>query len=218
MAEIDTQATVKTQARYDRIAPIYDRMEALMERTARKWRELLWAQVGGEEILEVGVGTGKNIPYYPKGRKLTAIDLSTKMLRRARRRAAREGVEVELRQMDAQALDFPDKSFDTVVASFVFCSVPDPVSGLRELGRVATSKILLLEHMRPANPWLGKLFDLFNPLVVRLFGFNIDRRTLENIERAGLKVETVRDFSQGGIVKLIVARSYMDKEGGGGKE
>lgn len=204
--EPDVRATAKTAACYDRIAAIYDLMETLMERIAKGWRRLLWAQAEGERILEVGVGTGKNMPYYPKDLKITAIDLSAKMLRRARRRAEREGVELELLQMDAQALDFPDKSFDTMVASFVFCSVPDPVRGLRELGRVAKQKILLLEHMRPENPWLGKLFDLFNPLIVCLFGFNINRRTLENIRRAGLEIEGAQDLDKMGIVKLIVAR------------
>jgi phosphatidylethanolamine/phosphatidyl-N-methylethanolamine N-methyltransferase len=201
-----SRATARTRARYDRIAPVYDLMEGLMERSARRWRRLLWAQVEGDSILEVGVGTGKNMPYYPKGPKITAIDLSTKMLQRARRRAEREKIAIELRQMDAQALDFPDKSFDTVVASFVFCSVPDPVLGLRELGRVAKGKVLLLEHMRPANPWLGKVFDLLNPLVARLFGFNINRRTLENIRKAGLEIERVQNLDRLGIFKLIAAR------------
>lgn len=213
MAELDIEAAARTRARYDRIAPVYDLMEALMERAARRWRELLWARVEGEKILEVGVGTGKNMPYYPKGRKLTAIDLSAKMLKRARRRAERMRVEVELMQMDAQALDFPDKSFDTVVASFVFCSVPDPVQGLRELGRVASGKILLLEHMRPRSRWLGKLFDLLNPVTARLFGFNINRRTLENVRKAGLKVDGVQDLDRLGIVKLIVARPTGTEQG-----
>lgn len=179
-----------------------------MERSARRWRRLLWEEVGGESILEVGVGTGKNMPYYPEGPKITAIDLSAKMLQRARRRAKREGVRVELRQMDAQALDFPDESFDTVVATFVFCSVPNPVQGLQELGRVAkpSGKILLLEHIRPERPWLGWFFDRLNPLVHRLFGFNINRRTLENIERAGLKLERAQDLDRLGIFKLVLAR------------
>ncbi len=205
---IDPKATASTLARYDRLAPVYDMLSALMERAARKWRQLLWEEVEGERILEVGVGTGKNMPYYPKGPEITAIDLSERMLQRARRRAEREGIKVELRRMDVQALDFPDDSFDAVVASFVFCSVPDPVLGLRELGRVTKpqGKILLLEHLRPECPWLGRLFDLLNPLVARLFGFNINRRTLENIGRAGLKLDGVQDLDRLGIFKLITAR------------
>ncbi len=206
--EPEAEATTRVRKRYDRLAPVYDLMEALMERTAQKWRRLLWEGVEGEKILEVGVGTGKNMPYYPGGSKITAIDLSAKMLERARRRAERLGIAVELRQMDAQALDLPDNSFDTVVATFVFCSMPDPVRGLRELGRVAKpkGKILLLEHMRPESPWLGKLFDLLNPITARLFGFNINRRTLENIRKARLELERMQSLDRLGIFKLIVAR------------
>lgn len=201
-----SEATARTQARYDRLAPVYDLLGALMERSARGWRRLLWTQVEGDSVLEVGVGTGKNMPFYPKGPKIAAIDLSERMLKRARRRAERLDLEVELRQVDVQALDFPDKSFDAAVASFVFCSVPDPVQGLRELGRVAKSKVFLLEHIRPECPLLGRLFDLLNPLVVRLFGFNINRRTLLSLAEAGLEIESIKDLDRLGIFKLIVAR------------
>ncbi|MCI2425691.1 methyltransferase domain-containing protein [Candidatus Acetothermia bacterium] len=213
-AKPNAQATAKTQARYDRIAPVYDLMQWLMERPARKWRRLLWAQVEGERVLEVGVGTGKNMSYYPSRARVTAIDLSAKMLRRARRRVERKKREVDLRQMDAQALNFPDQSFDSAVASFVFCSVPDPELGLSELGRVTKSEgdILLLEHVRPENPCLGRLFDLFNPLIVRLFGCNINRRTLLNIERVGLEIERVQNLDKIGIVKLIVTKPYNIKD------
>lgn len=117
----------------------------------------------------MGVGTGKNMPYYPDDVQVTAIDLSERMLSRARRRAKRLGLSVGLRRMDAQALAFPSDTFDTVVATFVFCSVPDPVIGLRELGRVCKpeGEIRLLEHMRARNEALGRLMDIANPLVVR---------------------------------------------------
>ena len=134
---MDNKATTRTKSRYNRIAPVYDLMEAIVERFAfRRWREKLWSQVDGNRILEVGVGTGKNIPHYPRGIQVTAVDLSDKMLERARRRAQELDSEVDLRPMDAQKLAFPDAAFDAAVATFVFCSVPDPVLGLRELGRV----------------------------------------------------------------------------------
>lgn len=158
-------------------------------------------------MLEVGVGTGLNFSYYPPHAHITAIDLSDKMLERARRRAARLGTTVELLQMDAQALAFPDESFDEVIATFVFCSVPDPVLGLSELRRVCKpdGKVILLEHMRPESPWLGRLFDLLNPIAVRLTGANINRQTVENIRQAGLKIEHLESLAPSGIVKLIIA-------------
>ena len=150
----DRQETARTEARYDRIAPIYDLIEVLPEQQFRSWREKLWAQVPEGRVLEVGVGTGKNLPYHPPGAQVVAIDISERMLRRAQQRAEELGKTVELYQMDAQRLDFSDDSFDAAVATFIFCSVPDAVQGLRELGRVVKpeGKILLLEHVRINKP------------------------------------------------------------------
>jgi len=199
--------TARARARYDRIARIYDLIESTIEgRQFSPWRRQLWAEVQGPSVLEVGVGTGKNLPYYPKGIQVTAVDFSPRMLERARRRAEREGIRVDLRLMDAQHLELPDDSFDSVVATFVFCSVPDPIQGLRELRRVSKSegRVLLLEHVRPGGV-AGNVADLLNPLVVRIMGANINRRTVENVRRAGLQIERVDDLWRD-IVKLIVAR------------
>jgi len=169
--EIDSRATYITKRRYDRIARFYDLMETVMERLLfRKWRNLVWQAVNSaREILEIGVGTGKNMVYYPKNSKITAIDLSDRMLALARKRAEVEKItNVDLMQMDAQTLTFPDDSFDAVVATFVYCSVPDPVMGLREINRVLRpdGEVVFLEHMYPENPLLGRIFDLLNPIVV----------------------------------------------------
>ena len=205
---MDVQETAATRARYDRIAPVYDWMERLAERRYSHWRRRVWSLVEGPRVLEVGVGTGKNIPYHPPGLHITGIDLSQRMLERARQRAKRLGSPITLLQMDAQALDFPNDTFDSGVATFVFCSVPDPVLGLREMARVVRrgGQIVLLEHVRSESPVLGRLMDLVDPLVARLMGPHINRRTVENAQRAGLALERVEDLGAGGIFKLIVAR------------
>jgi len=204
----ENKATAAARNRYNRIAPVYDLMEGLIERSRySRWRKLLWSKVEGQRILEVGVGTGKNFPYYPKDVEIIAIDFSEKMLNRARDKARKQGVKVDLRQMDVQNLGFPDSYFDTVVASFVFCSVPDPILGLREVERVCRpgGKVVLLEHVLSANRILAWWMNLVNPVVASLMGPNINRRTVDNVMKSRLVVERVTDLGAG-IFKLIEGR------------
>ena len=207
MADSERKATAIIRRRYNRIAFLYDLIESPMERLRfAAWRSRLRDRITGPRALEVGVGTGKNLPYYPDGVSVTAIDFSPHMLDRARTVARRRSMPIDFQEMDVQRLSLPDHSFDTIFGTFVFCSVPDPVSGLVELRRVCKSggRLLLLEHMRPGNFWLGLLFDALNPLMVRMTGANINRRTMANIERAGWKIEVAQPLS-GDIVWWIEA-------------
>jgi ubiquinone/menaquinone biosynthesis C-methylase UbiE len=196
-----------TRKRYNRIAFLYDLMEAPMERLRfASWRQKLTGRIAGPTALEVGVGTGKNLIYYPDNLDITAIDLSPRMLKRARKRANKLNLNVNLQEMDVQHLNFADNSFDTVFATFVFCSVPDPIAGLQELRRVCKpdGKLLLLEHMRPENFILGLIFDLFNPMIVRMMGANINRQTINNIWQAGWQIKAEECLSSD-IVRMIEA-------------
>ncbi len=190
--------TARTRRRYDRNSPLYDMMEHLMEgRAFGRWRERLWSLVEGHDILEIGVGTGKNIPFYPAGAAMTAIDLSPRMLERAGLRAAEAGRQVDLREMDVERLEFPDASFDAAVVTFVFCSVPDPVRGLREVRRVLrpTGRLYMLEHVLSRRSGLRQLMMAVNPLTVRITGANINRETEANLRRAGFTLREARPLA-----------------------
>jgi ubiquinone/menaquinone biosynthesis C-methylase UbiE len=205
---LEVSRNTNTRNRYNRIAFIYDLIETPLEflRLAM-WREKLRSRIIGGRALEIGVGTGKNLSYYPPGVKISAIDFSRRMLSRARKKALQNNLKVEFLEMDAQQLAFPDHFFDTVFATFVFCSVPDPVLGLKELRRICKpdGRLLLLEHMRPGNPVLGFLFDLVNPFVVRMMGANINRMTIDNIKSAGWQIKIEQKLSSD-IVRWIEAK------------
>jgi len=201
------EATRREQKAYDRHSRWYDLTQWPMEAFGLgRLRRRLWDQVQGERVLEVGVGTGRNLAYYPAQSRVVAIDLSPGMLRRAVKRAERMSRQVDFALADAQRLPFRDGSFDTVTATCVFCSVPDPLQGLRELRRVSRREgsTLLLEHVRAKNPFLGKVMDWMNPIAVRMSGANINRRTVENVKLAGLAVEREDSFMMS-IVKMLRA-------------
>ncbi len=207
---VEPEATAFARRAYDRVAACYDLLELPIEWLAfRRWRRRLWQGIRGPRVLELGVGTGKNIPFYPPDVLVTAIDLSPRMLERARRRVARfPNRNVALLEMDAQALAFSDDTFDDVAATFVFCSVPDPVLGLREALRVTRpgGQLHLLEHMRVRYERIGQWMDRLDPVLYRLTGVHIARRTTENVQKAGWVLEQEVDLAPGGLVRHLVAR------------
>jgi len=173
----------------------------------KNWRKKLWSKVDGHHILEVGVGTGKNFEFYPTEARLTAIDFSEKMLKQALHNKNRKSVAVDLDLMDVQSLAYADNSFDTVIGSFVFCSVPLPIKGLKELYRVCRpgGQVLLLEHVISSNSFFAKLMNGINPIVLGLVGANINRNTVKNVKACGFASVRV-DYRSSHIIKLIEAR------------
>lgn len=190
---------------YDRISALYDLIQGPMEWLGGKVRRRRVVAGATGRVLEVGVGTGANLAYYRPDVDLVGVDIAPRMLARARARARRLARSVTLHLGDAEALPFESDSFDTVVATCVFCSVADPVRGLREVARVvrAEGEIRLLEHVRPQNAVLGTLSDWLSPLTRRLMGPELNRRTERNVAEAGLRVTTIR---RNGIWREIVAR------------
>lgn len=196
----------KIKNRYNRISKVYDLIEKPMEAMMMdNWRKELFKEIEGKKILEVGVGTGKNLQYYSSDKEVTGIDFSEKMLSKAKYRSEYKE-NITLMEMNAENMSFEDNAFDTVVTSCVFCSVPEPVKGLKEIRRVCKNggKVIMLEHMRSDKPAVGKFMDMVNFIPVHIWGANINRRTLENLEKAGFNKESIRYKNMWyDIVKII---------------
>lgn len=191
----------KVKESYDSIAPLYDGLEWLIEwGKFSTWREELFERVRGEisdgRLLEAGVGTGKNIPHYPNGLDLHAVDFSERMLEKAEERALEVERDVDLSRMDIEDLGYDDDYFNVIISTWVFCSVPDPVSGLKELKRVCnpSGRIYMLEHMRSESNFARDLMDHLNWIGLYILGENINRKTMRNIEKADLEIIEENDL------------------------
>ena len=199
--------TERIRGIYDRVATGYDSAIALAEKLlfggGRDW---VCSRARGD-VLEVGAGTGRNLPYYPTDVRLTAIELSPAMLEIARRRARELGREVDLRVGDAQALPFPDESFDTVVFTLALCTIPDDRRAIVEAGRVLRrgGRLLWLEHVRSPILPVRIVERLLNPLTVRLDGDHLVREPLDHLDAQRFQVERL-ERSKLGIVERVSAR------------
>ena len=200
---------LSTIQRYQRIAPVYDLLDLPFEYGRyRRIRRLLFQGLSGR-LLDVGVGTGRNFPFYPPGSQVVGIDISAAMLARAEPRRKSAATEVELRQMDVTRLDIPDRTFDAAVATFLFCVLPEElqVPALKELGRVVKpgGPVRLLEYVRPRRTVRRGLARLWEPWIAWAYGASFDRRTEEHIPEAGLELTEAR-FVVDDLVRLIAAR------------
>jgi len=154
-----------------------------------KKRKKLFSQAAGR-VLDVGCGYGNNFPYLIHATHITAIDFSPVMLEKAREMARRSKVPVDLRQGDAEALDFPDNSFDAVISSLSTCSFFDPLIALQEMRRVCKpdGQILLIEHGRSSWNWLGKYQDRHVHEQIEQGGCRWNQEPQELVEEAGLDI------------------------------
>ena len=201
----------RIEAIYDDIAPTWDQRQGFVERTlmGQPMRKALAGRLRGD-VLEIGTGTGPTLRLLAGNHDVTSftgVDLSEGMLDQARAHASALPYPVTLRQMDAQHLDFPDATFDSVTTSLTLCTVPDPERALREMARVCRPEgtIVLLEHVQARNPLVAGMLKLLSPLQERMLGCHLDRRTDRLVCDLGFRVEheSPRFF---GVFHLIVAR------------
>lgn len=183
-------------SKYNRISPIYELIDLPLELLFfRRWRKETLSDLNGK-ILEVGVGTGRNLKYYPEDCFVTGIDNSIGMLERAKEKAA-DKKNFTFILMDAENLEFPDNSFDYVVTTFVLCTIPDPVKALKEMRRVLkpTGKLIALEHVRSSSPIITRFEELIDPILFSLLGDHTTRDTVKNIEEAGFTIQETKKLA-----------------------
>jgi ubiquinone/menaquinone biosynthesis C-methylase UbiE len=200
------EETERVRALQDKEAPHYDRRISFFERLLfGGGREWVCSQAEGE-VLEIAVGTGRNLPHYPEGVRLTAVELSPEMLAIAKRRAGELGHHADLRLGDAQALELPDERFDTVVITLALCTIPDDRQAVREAHRVLRrgGRLLLLEHVRSPRLPVRAVQRLLDPLAVRFAADHLVREPLDHLNAAGFELERV-ERSKWGIVERVIA-------------
>jgi ubiquinone/menaquinone biosynthesis C-methylase UbiE len=202
-------STAEAASRYRRIAPAYDLFDLPFEYLRyRPLRRMLFAGLSGH-ILDAGVGTGRNMPFYPAGAAVTGIDASPAMLARAESRRARLGVEVTLLERDIADTRLPGESFDAVVASFLFCVLAEEHHhvALSEIARLCKpgGEVRLLEYTRPNKPLRRALTGLWEPWVRWAYGASFDRNPEPAMAEAGLTVVEAR-FVVDELVRYIRAR------------
>jgi ubiquinone/menaquinone biosynthesis C-methylase UbiE len=192
---------------WDKTSPSYDKQMRFCERVllgdSRSW---VCGQATGD-TLEVAVGTGLNLPFYPAGAELTGIDFSPAMLGVAQTRARQLGRTVDLRQADAHALPFPDALFDTVVCTFALCAIPDERRAVGEMIRVLRpgGLLLLADHIAGATWPVRAVQRAAEVVTVPLQGEHMLRRPLRQVQAEGLAIERRERFKLG-LVERLAAR------------
>ncbi len=173
--------------KWDKAAAAFDFMNNGVELRFGDVKQEWFSKAAGRTLL-VAVGTGLDLAYFPDGHEIVGVDISEKMLEKAKEKLDGR-LSVELVRVDVRKLAFPADSFDSVVTSCSFCSVPDPVLGLKELHRVLKpgGQMIMFEHVRSDIFWMGPMMDLLT-LITRKFGPDLNRRTRDNIIAAGFRL------------------------------
>ena len=196
---------LKTRRKWDSAAALFDLFGGYgPEKRWTPYKTRLFSRMDGK-ILFLAVGTGLDIACFPPGKDITGIDISPKMLEKARPRAEAYPGQMTLHRMDVHEMDFPDRTFDQVFTSCTFCSVPDPVAGLSALRRVLKpgGYLGMFEHTGSRCFPFGAMLNLMNP-VFRHLGPEINRDTVANVRAAGFEIAKVTNVYLD-VVKIIEA-------------
>lgn len=206
--EIETEKN--NVLKWDRAANSFDWMNSGVELRFGEQKREWFSRAMGKTLL-VAVGTGLDLPYFTPGTDIIGVDISEKMLEKARGKIQKRGKRTKLVRADVQEFSFANNSLDTIVTSCTFCSVPDPVKGLKELLRVLKpgGKMLMFEHVRSNIFWIGPMMDLLN-ILTRRVGPELNRDTRSNIIKAGFHLtREVNAYLD--VVKLFEAIKPLEK-------
>jgi ubiquinone/menaquinone biosynthesis C-methylase UbiE len=195
---------IETRRKWDAASNSFDVMSFADDRRLGPDKRRLFQKLRGKTI-HVAAGTGNDFKFFPPGADIVSIDISPQMLARAKAKAAAYEGSIELREADVCQLDDPADTFDTVTTVCTFCSVPNPIAGLRELHRVLRpgGQILMFEHVRSNIGPLGLMMDLMTPLTKRI-GPALNRDTVGNVQKAGFRLRRVENVYLD-VVKIIEA-------------
>ena len=200
---------MKAEEKYDRYARLYDYgpLNWTFEKMFfSKWRKAILPSLRGK-ILEIGVGTGQSLSYYNyKQARVTGIDISSKMLQRAKQRAEKNNYAVTLRKVEEGRLPYDNNTFDYVVTFCVLCSVANPIATLKEMKRVCKGELIMVEHMLSNNKLIAVIEKIHNPITRYIWGYNINRDTPRNIEKAGLKITKMKNLLLRDVFREIHAK------------
>jgi len=194
-----------TQAKWDRAAPNFDLMSGGgAELRWEPYKRALFSNMNGK-ILFLALGTGLDIPAFPPGKDITAIDISPKMIEQARERIDAYDGTIDAKVIDVHEMPFADDSFDQVFTSCTFCSVPDPVNGLKALRRILKpgGEMFMFEHTGSRYYPLRPMMHLMTVLTRRI-GPEMNRNTTDNVRAAGFTVVEVNNIFLD-VVKTIKA-------------
>jgi ubiquinone/menaquinone biosynthesis C-methylase UbiE len=197
---------------YDRRAKRYDKEASMMERMIGSSRRIFNTLRGN--ILEIGTGTGINLPYYHSQAKVIAIDWSPEMVKIAKRKKEKHHLTqiVAIEQGDAQILHqyFISNSFHFVVSTCVFCSIPDPIKALGEVKQIIKNEgyFIQIEHGISRFSLLNLLMKFFDLPIYKLTGTHIARNHIQNLNRSGFRIIKIRPMDPLGIMNIIISKAY----------
>jgi len=189
---------------WDEAAPRYDRQIAFLERHwftgARQW---VCSRAHGR-VLEIAIGTGRNLPFYRPDVTITGLELSTEMLAIARKRAADLGLAADLREGDAQSLPFEDGSFDTVLCALSLCTIPDPARAIGEMHRVLApgGTLLLVDHIGSSFAPLRAVQWVAEQVTIRTAGEHFTRRQLPLVRAQGFEIVEAERLKAGTVERI----------------